>query len=155
MLIRMSCALLGGALLLLALTGCDPAEFPGPVALRLQDQTLEIAVCETASLGRVDVSELGTDEQNWRTILMASGLAPVDAGTTFKANDLPAGLAAEESTALVGDDSDIEVAVSGTRDAEDVYWENSTDFATLERAGDRWVRSDGTIAEEPCVLASK
>jgi hypothetical protein len=134
----------------LALSACDPAEFPGPVALQLDGKRLLIAVCEPLDVETVHIDWQAQNE-SWQDVISGRGSAALGSGDQFASDELPIGVKVVSQSSLPLDPgASYLVSIGGRADAKTVTWESRATLEALLEAGDRWVQSDGKSTREPC-----
>jgi hypothetical protein len=141
-----------GIITVCALTACDPASFPGPVAMQLHGDVVAVAVCEQIDANIVLISHRGPSRGNhWHSVVDAEGAATLQANQTFTSASLPDGMKQISGEPVSLDhEGSLSVYIRGMKDGDEVYWESEASVADLERAGDAWIQSDGRSTSNTC-----
>jgi len=129
----------------LALSGCESSA-RGPVAVRSDSGNLEVAICGTFEITRIEGRAFYRGEPDYLTFLDVEGALSTAEQTRFHLEDLPAGLSGTAEEPPLTDLASIYLIFEFDGDRFNALFE--TDFSNVPE--DAWLHPSGRVSDLPC-----
>lgn len=144
-------SLVGGAIILFTLSGCEPNIYDGPVAISQGPAGLRVAVCEDVDIKSIQVLvRPHTDHGDWETIWSATGSGHVGDNDPFLLSDGIVGLTPKPiSVPSLAGGQVLDIYINNFVDADQTVLASFI-VPTTGMPSEKWLSPAGAISPAPC-----